>query len=369
MRLTISLKLLPTPEQAESLRLTMTRFNAACNAISERAFTLKTASHVRLHRECYYRIRAEFRLSAQMAVRAIGKVSEVYKRDKTRQHQFRPDGAMTLDNRLLSYKRLDHISILTLQGRQTMAFVCGPYHQARLSRIKGEADLIERDEKFFLLQTVELPEPPPIETTEFLGVDLGIVNLATTSDGETLSGKTVKSLRHRHHRLRKKLQAKGTKSAKRLLKKRRRKETSFQRDVNHCLSKRLVTTAQRTGRGIALEELTGIRSRIRASRPQRRVQHGWAFRQLREFLVYKARLAGVPIVLVDPRNTSRTCPACGHCEKANRPTQSRFSCVSCRFSGDADHIAAVNIGRAAVNRPDVDAPPRSESQTPSLAAG
>ena len=69
-------------------------------------------------------------------------------------------------------------------------------------------------------------------------------------------------------------------------------------------------------------------------------------------MTYKAKCAGVPVCLVDPRNTSRTCPACGHVDKANRPSQAKFSCVICGFAGLADHIAAVNIGRrAAVNPP------------------
>ncbi|MBI4551156.1 MAG: IS200/IS605 family element transposase accessory protein TnpB [Candidatus Latescibacteria bacterium] len=268
---------------------------------------------------------------------------------------FSPGRNTTRRKPLLSYKGLDRVSVLSLRGRLTIPFVCGTSHHARLSRIRGEADLIERDGMWFLLQTVELPEPPPTDVADYLGVDLGIVNLATDSDGTAHSGKTVHGLRRRHHRLRQRLQSKQTKSAKRLLKQRRRKETRFQRDVNHCLSKTLVTTAQRTGRGLALEDLTGIRTRIRAQKPQRRVQSSWAFTQLRQFIEYKAKLAGVPLVLVDPRNTSRTCPVCGHCEKANRKTQVLFSCVRCFFSGNADTIAAEMIRRAAVNRPDVDA--------------
>jgi len=135
------------------------------------------------------------------------------------------------------------------------------------------------------------------------------------------------------------------------LKKRRRKESRFARDVNHRISKKLVAKAKDTGCGIALEDLKGIRKRITVRRPQRRIQHSWAFSQLRLFVEYKAKLAGVRVVLVDPRNTSQTCPVCGCVDKANRPSQSLFSCVSCAFSGHADRIAAENIRRAAVNRP------------------
>jgi IS605 OrfB family transposase len=73
------------------------------------------------------------------------------------------------------------------------------------------------------------------------------------------------------------LQKKGTKSAKRLLRKRSGRERRFARDVNHCISKALVNTAKGTQRGIALEDLTNIRSRVNGSRRQRRVLHNWAF--------------------------------------------------------------------------------------------
>src|SRR5690606_26473738 len=135
---------------------------------------------------------------------------------------------------------------------------------------------------------------------EFLGVDLGIRNIASDSDGEVFSGDHVNGLRHRYARIRQRLQKKGTKSAKRLLKKRRHKEARFATDVNHRVAKMLVAKAKVTGRGIALEHLKGIRDRITVSKAQRRTHHSWAFHQLRSFIEYKARLAGVPVVLVNP---------------------------------------------------------------------
>lgn len=101
-----------------------------------------------------------------------------------------------------------------------------------------------------------------------------------------------------------------------------------------------------------LPYLKGIRLRVTVRRPQRATLHSWAFGQLRAFVTYKAQRAGVAVHLVDPRNTSRTCPACGHCEKGNRKSQASFVCLSCGFAGLADKIAAVNIGRRApVNVP------------------
>ncbi|MEV6980916.1 transposase [Sphaerisporangium sp. NPDC051017] len=184
---------------------------------------------------------------------------------------------------------------------------------------------------------------------KWLGVDLGIVNLATDSTGEAHTGKGVRAVRRRHARLRARLQAKGTKAAKRLLKARRRKESWFARDVNHRISKHLVGKAEDTRQGIALEDLEGIRDRVTVAKAQRADLHSWSFYQLRTFITYKAALAGVPVRLVDPRNTSRTCHQCGHCDKRNRPTRDDFSCVWCGFAGPGDHNAAINIGRRAVS--------------------
>src|SRR5215207_4836904 len=89
----------------------------------------------------------------------------------------------------------------------------------------------------------------------------------------------------------------------------------FQADTNHCISKQLVSKAQDTKRSIAIEDLKGIRARTTVRKAQRARHHNWAFGQLRAFLSYKAQLGGVLVIAVDPRNTSRTCSACGHCEK------------------------------------------------------
>ena len=148
---------------------------------------------------------------------------------------------------------------------------------------------------------------------------------------------------------------KGTRSVKRLLRKRRRREMRFASHVNHAIAKDLVAKAKGTGRGIALEDLRGIRSRITARRAQRRDLHSWAFGQLRAFIEHKARKEGVRVELVDPRNTSLTCPGCGEVDKRNRPETDRFQCVGCGLAGPADAIAAENIRRAAGNRPDATA--------------
>ncbi|MDQ3692960.1 MAG: transposase [Chloroflexota bacterium] len=354
MKQTLAVKLAPSPEQAATLLATMERFNAACDAIAVAAFRERCANKIALQKIVYHDTRRDFGLSSQMTVRAISKVVEAHKRDKAKQPRFRPTGALPYDERIMSWRGLEAVGLLTLGGRQIIPVRLGPYQEARIERRQGQADLIERDGEFFLNVTLDVPEPTPGDPKDFLGVDLGMTNIAVDSDGTIHSSAVVNGVRHRHRRLRQKLQAKGTKSAKRLLRKRKRREQRFARDTNHRISKHIVATAKDTGRGIALEDLTGIRGRIRLRRSRRAPVHSWSFGQLRSFIAYKAALAGVPVIAVDPRNTSRTCPACGIIDQANRPNQATFSCVDCGFAGLADHIAAIVIGRrAAVIQPNV----------------
>jgi IS605 OrfB family transposase len=371
MKLTVTVKLQPTPEQVDALRQTLLAANAAANAISAYAWKEQTFGQYQLHKLLYYPIRATSGLSAQVVVRLFAKVADAYKLDHKRQRVFRPLGSIAFDERILSWGR-DTVSIWTVAGRQRIPFLCDERARRLLTAQQGETDLIYRDGQWYLATTVNYTEPPPGEADDLLGVDLGITNIATDSDGHIYSGKQVNGLRRRHARLRAKLQRKGTRAAKRLLHKRRRKETRFASWVNHNLSKKLVTHAKDTQRAIALEDLKGIRVRITVRKAQRRIHHSWAFYQLRSFIEYKARMVGVPVVLVDPRNTSRTCPAYGCIDKANRPSQSKFLCVQCGFAGLADHIAAMNIrSRAAVNRPDLTAgsllgPQASPVESPAL---
>ncbi len=356
MLYTLKIRLYPSDEQALQLLTTMERFNAACNVISQVAFDNKIFGKIALQRLCYYQIRNDFKLSAQMVVRAIGKVAESYS-DKNKRdtlHIFKPHGAIVYDDRILTVKSIDTVSILTLNGRIFVPMSVCQYHSSIINnalRVRGQADLGYIDGKFFLFLVAELPDKPENVREGFLGVDLGIAKIATTSDGKFYSGAKVKNLRRRNFKLRQKLQAKGTKSAKRLLKRRRRRESRFAADVNHCISKRLVEVAKGTNRAIVLEDLKGIRERARkgtrktVSKTMRQALSSWAFYQLRQFIEYKAQAAGVQVVYIDPRNTSRTCSKCGHVDKKSRRDQEHFVCTACGHALNADINAALNISR------------------------
>ncbi len=355
MKLIAQVKLQTTPEQLSALKQTMQTANRACDYISSVAWEQKTFKQFALHKLVYQDVRKQFGLSAQVTVRCIAKVADAYKLDKRRKRKFKPQGAITYDDRILSWQlEQSQVSIWTTSGRTKIPFVCGDKQSELIKTRQGEADLILFRDQCYLLATCDITEPEPIQSEGALGVDLGVVNIAVDSDGTVYSGKTINNVRFRHRRLRTKLQKKGTRSAKRLLKKLAGKEARFAKNVNHTISKQVVKLAQGTRRAIALEDLSGIRKRVTVRRDQRATLHSWSFFQLRAFLTYKAQLAGVTVIPVDPRNTSRTCPHCGCVDKRNRPSQSKFSCVTCGFSGFADHIAARNISsRAVVNPPNV----------------
>jgi len=361
MKQTMLLKLNPTEDQHQALLETMHQFNAAANYVAALAFAEKSANKFELQKLVYGELRTTYKLAAQLAIRAISKASEAYKRDKSIQPTFKPEGAIVYDERVMSFKGLMTVSLLTIQGRVLVPFRMGGYQETRRESIKGQADLLYRNGTFYLAVTLDVPTPPPDETTDTLGIDLGIINLATDSEGESFSGEIVEKNRQRMHALRQRLQKRGTKSAKRHLKKLSGKQARFQKNTNHVISKRIVQKAKANGQGLAIEELRHIRSRTEARlRHSQRSRHSnWSFGQLRFFLSYKAALAGIPLHTVDPRNTSRTCSACGHCAKANRKSQASFVCQSCGFACNADINAAINISRAVVMQPIVSSGSRS----------
>jgi putative transposase len=258
MQLILQLKLVPTPEQHTALLETMHAFNAAASYAAEVGYRAHVFSQQAIHQRCYRELRDRFGLSAQMAVRAIGKAHEAFGRDKRVCPVFRPEGAMTYDERILGWKGPAHVSLLTLQGRQLLAMVYGEYQAGLLKRLKGQVDLVYRDGTFYLYATIEVPEDAPIAPTHFLGIDLGIATIAMDSDGKSYTGAPIERVRQRCATHRRTYQATGTKSAKRRLKKLSGKEARFRRGVNHRIAKRLVAKAQDTKAAIVLEDLTGL---------------------------------------------------------------------------------------------------------------
>lgn len=350
MKLVVQIRLMPDIDQSAKLRAVLERTNEAANWIAGVAFQARTANVFDLRKLAYHETREKFGLSSQQAQLAIKAVSDVYKRDKAIKVSFRKHAAIAYDQRTMGFKGIDQVSLLTLEGRIVVPFILGKYQADRIGQAKGQCDLVLRkDGKWFLIVTVDVPEGTPIPATDFIGVDLGIAAIATDSDGNQHSGAEVDRIRKKHNFQRKRLGKRNTKGAKKKLKRMTGKEARFRKHENHVISKTIVESAKGTGRGIGLEDLTHIRDRITARGGEARGRlAGWSFAQFGTFIEYKARLAGVPVVKVDPRNTSRACAECGHIAKSNRKSQSEFLCGLCGHAANADFNAARNIRALAV---------------------
>ena len=167
MKLTLKIKLLPTAEQAELLLETIRETNTVCNAISDVAWSKKVFNNFKLHHEVYHVYKATFKLSSQCLIRAIAKVADAYKLDKKTKRTFRPLGSIAYDSRIMTYKPDNIVSLWCIGGRQKIKFVC--HNPAYLPYIKGEADLVYKKGKFYLFQTVDVPEQDIEDIEEFIG--------------------------------------------------------------------------------------------------------------------------------------------------------------------------------------------------------
>jgi IS605 OrfB family transposase len=351
---TVICKLAPTPEQASDIDATLRAFAAACDFAADAARRIGSTNKVKVQHAAYAEIRQQFGLSANLAIRAIARACAALKVPERMHSQFAPT-SIDYDARIFAFHEWNWTFGLTLlSGRVKIATASGDHQKRLLEGCKPtSAALVKRrDDKYFLHVRLADQAPVPIETEGAIGVDMGVKNLATTDDGESFSGDQVEKIRRKYQRIRKTCQKRGTKSAKRKLREARMKESAFRRDTNHVVSKRIVAKAEGTGKAIAIEDLEGIGDRTTARKADRGRLRGWAFHQLRQFIAYKAALAGIPVIPVDPRDTSRTCSECGHCERGNRKSRDEFECRHCGFRCGADWNAARNIrDRAAVGRP------------------
>jgi IS605 OrfB family transposase len=342
---TVACKLAPTPEQIVNLDATLGAFADACNAIADVARREHTTNKVKVQHACYREVRDRFGLSANLAIRAIARVCAALK-VKTRAHATFDPTSIDYDQRIFSFREWDWtISLTLVSGRERFDTALGDYQKARL---KGQeptsATLVKRrDGTFFVHIQVKAPAPRRSRALGVLGVDLGRRRVAVDSHGTVHEGQAVQSLQSYSLKVRRSLQAKGTRGAKRLLKRLSGKERRHMRAINHVISRQVVAAARTTGKAIALEDLTGIRHRTKVRKMQRAQHHSWSFYQLRQFLAYKAQDAGIALVLINPAYTSKTCH---HCGTRGHRARLKFVCPRCGYVGDADINAALNIATA-----------------------
>lgn len=350
---TVVVQLKPTPEQARILKQTLEQHTACFNAVASLGYTTKCSNGIELHKQTYYDLRAQYpNLPAQLVCASRVKATEAVKSALDRLKKKRKAGVprsnvcpIRYDVRS-SWVKWESMtcSLATVAGRVELPFSVPPYAQKYRGGKVCSAELCSRNGCFTLHITLSLPDPAIAPSGEVIGVDLGLNRPAVTSHKYFLGERRWKEQERRIFRLRRKLQAKGTHSAKRHLKKLSGKRLRQRRDHDHVLSKRIVQHAA-PGSTIVTENLTHIRSRAKLKKrtdTQRRL-HSWSFAQFHRFLSYKAQERGIQVVKIDPRHTSQTCSRCGHQARNNRRSQSLFLCRQCGYCLNADLNAAQNI--------------------------
>lgn len=361
---TVACKLKAPLEFVPEMDKTLEVFAAACEWVNANT-PLELTNKAKMQKLVYNDVRLLFGLSANLSIQALRRVCanrKTARQKKRNVRKFSPT-SVSYDARIFSFKELDYtVSIKLLENRVRFELDIGNYQRGIL---KGQnpksATLVKRQSgDYYIHINLNNDIPEEIDTTDVLGVDLGRVDIAHTSDKENWSGQQLNKVRNKYAWVRKVLQKKaslGTRSSRRrcrqLQKRLSGKEKRFQKHINHEISRQLVNNAVASKRAISLEDLSGIRESTNKqprNKQERRKSNNWAFFQLRQFLTYKCLLAGVPLLLVNPAYTSKSCYKCGHI--GNRSGK-RFSCVNpgCRNKCDPDYQGAMNI--AALGRVEI----------------
>jgi putative transposase len=387
------LKLHTTQQQFQALRRTQMAYRDGLNAVSRFAYEHgKTSSNQKLHQGMYTALRRDYHLPSQLACSLERQVAASYKGlwtklQKNAQHRkagitkkrfkgldqpptyVSPTMQYTYE-RDYTFKSEHQVSLNTLEGRITLSYqgyhphLALIHHGARIGDAKLWYDQCKK--RFYLLVSLELEVPDPTFEShkQVIGVDVGVRYLAvtSTSTGEPTfhSGKAVRERANHYARLRKRLQQKGTRWAKRRVRRIAQRERRLKQQANHLVSKQIVSTHPQSL--IGLEQLHDIRERVRRrtrrrnktgkgtesvspkARKANRVYSQWSFAELQSMIAYKAVLTGSMAIKVDANYTSQSCPKCGWTSEKNRPEHGLlFQCQNCHYELHADLVGARNI--------------------------
>lgn len=361
LKRTVKLKL---NVEKDILLPTFKAYTDSYNYICTVGFKNKNFNKIELHNKTYAYCRTQFKLPAELASQSREQASEsiksvlVLSKKKNKKCKC-PKSKLTsirlTKNSFNVWFDKSEVSILTLNGRLRCKVVLPDYFQQYFSwRRKGATLSVKKGYIFLNIVFEKEVEDIQPDNSNILGIDRGIINIATLSNGTIYSGERIFKIKKRYQTIRAKLQSNGSKSAKRHLKRLSLKENRFVTDANHCISKYIVKNCDK-GTIIVLEKLTGIRENSKKLRKAERSKiNSWSFYQLEQFLTYKALAKGCSVQHVDARYTSQKCSICGHTVKGNRTTQSHFKCKKCGYECNADLNAAINIAnnfRASVNKP------------------
>ena len=364
--ISVKCKLQVPVELRQEIDVTLQGFADACNQIYEVAKRDNCWNTTKLHYKVYKTVKESTKLKANHVCQAIRRVIRNAKAVK-QVHKFRPT-SLNLDVRTFQYiEDLQTVGVTLMCGRKKFKLSIGNYQLALLKGQSPTAATLNKTKKgdYYINICVDIPTDPTGKTPvlkssapgnrdaqtgrKVIGVDLGRRDIATTSTGKSWSGTILQATRDRYSKVRANIQSKRTRSARRLMRRLSGRENRFQKWLNHNISSQLVRDAKNTNAALAFEDLTNIRQSLnekRRSKTERRGTNNWAFYQLRLFVDYKARIAGVPVVFVPPAYTSQTCSRCHHVHPVKGKSYrngKKYKCGNCGFEHDADINAAFNI--------------------------
>lgn len=243
-----------------------------------------------------------------------------------------------------------------MNGTIKAEFVAPPkFHEYVMAGWKlGTATLIRRKKTWYLCIPMKSPEEEKTlereEIRRIVGIDRGLINLlcVADSDGKTTfcSGRKIVDKRNKYTKIRRELQTKHTRSARKKLKSLGQRENRWMTDINHVLSKALV---ERYGAGtlFVLEDLEGVsfseENLRRKSSKSKRSLRSWTFFQFEQFLSYKAEASGSRVLKVSARYTSQRCPKCGVVDKSQRDHDFHEYRCRCGFCTNDDRVGALNL--------------------------
>lgn len=208
------------------------------------------------------------------------------------------------------------------------------------------------------IQTRQEIEDPRHPARSIVGMDMGVACFAALSSGEIIA--PAHALKKRQRQLargqramsRKVKFSNNWKKAKARIQRIHTRIGHARRDFLHKTS----TAISQNHAVVVIEDLQvrnmsksaagtvhlpGRNVRAKSGLNRSILDQGWF--EFRRQLEYKQAWRGGMVIAVNPRNTSRMCPACGHVDKANRKTQARFKCVACGHTAHADVNAANNV--------------------------
>lgn len=349
MILARKLKLVVNPQQHQVLLDTLSQYKECVNAVLNHGFANHITRGQLLHDATYHDLRAKYpQLPSALVCAARVRATEALKAIKTKtKSQWDTKQPTTSKYPSIRYNSTccaigkETFAVTTTNGRIKLGIVNNPFVKEDVENFSTSCELSYKpyNNTWFLTVFVEVKEQPQLPTENVLGIDRGVKNIAVCSNNQFFNSKQLRNVKGKYRHLRKKLQSKGTRSAKRLMKKLSGRENRFQKDVNHCISKQLVALPFDT---YVLEQLD-IYAKRGNGRKFNTLLSNWSWAQLEQFLTYKALLAGKKVEYVDARYTSQKCSVCGYVYRGNRKTQSGFLCRSCGFQCHADLNAARNI--------------------------